>query len=212
MLCSKGALAVAEQAVEKLVVSDRQTGHDCPAWGKTTVPQVFDGAQELGRLAWSLIPAHMFQRRGAQDEVVAFRGNELHDVLVDDAGRDFVLIDHVMVDREIVREHVADFQNAFGLMAEQNLSEDRDFNAALVFPCLVAEVIEVPIGPPIEDEGLGSRPAGQRHFGETPMASESAFIADSDAGVIVGVGHEETDYSKTMREPGDFILKICKAL
>ena len=51
-----------------------------------------------------------------------------------------------MVDWEIMREYVADFQNARGLVAKQNLSEDRGFDTALVFPCLVAEMIEVGIG------------------------------------------------------------------
>lgn len=73
-------------------------------------------------------------------------------------------------------------------------------------------MIEVRIGTSVEDEGLGSRPAGHRHFGETPIARQRAFAADSGAGVIVDVGHEETDYSKTIREPGDFILKIWRAL
>lgn len=69
-------------------------------------------------------------------------------------------------------------------------------------------MIEVRIRTPVEDEGTGSRPPGHGQFGETPIAPYRAFVAGSGAGVVVGVGHAETDYSKTMREPGDFILKI----
>ncbi|GKS62951.1 hypothetical protein YTPLAS72_02550 [Nitrospira sp.] len=60
MLCGEGTVAVAEQPVAKLVVAERLAGHDLSVGGETSVPQMFDDAQQFARLTRFLVPPDVF--------------------------------------------------------------------------------------------------------------------------------------------------------
>jgi len=84
----------------------------------------------------------VLQCRDAQDQIVSCCRRKLDDILIDDSRRNLVVIDYVVVDRDIVREHIVDLKNARILMAKPDVPEDRNLYAALVFPRLVIEVME----------------------------------------------------------------------
>ncbi len=96
-----------------------------------------------------------------------------------------------MMNGKIVREDVAHFEHPLAFMFEEEFTEDGDLDATLVFPGPVIRVVQVLVLPTVELECLGSHAAGQRHLHGAPI-SPSGALADSGAGVVVGVRHEES--------------------
>ena len=214
MLQGEGGLPVLNESVEVGIIAQRQACHQGAVRGKASFLQMLNGSKKFARLTRMFIPSDMLQGGDADDQIIFLLRDKLDDVPADNTRSDLVLVDDVMANRTIVCEDVAELENPFVLILHQKFSEDRDFHPALVFPGFVVHVVQVFVRLAVKTESFGAHEAGQRHLHETPVSSGRAFLSRGP-GVVVGIGQEwpaSRDYSKMMREPGDFILKICKAL
>ena len=148
-----------------------------------------DGVEEFGGLLWLLVPPDMLQCGDADDEVIFLGRGKLYDILIDHAWADFVLVDDIVGNREIVSEDISHFENPFAFMVKQQLTKDRDLDSTLVFPGSIIGMIQVLIVSTIELEGFGSGPTGERHLEGAPVPFVSA-LTGCLTGVVVGIGHE----------------------
>lgn len=105
--------------------------------------QVVERCQNLFWIAGILVPTNVLECRDSNDQGILFAWFIGDHVFVDNPGCLFILINHLMFKGKIVLEHVANFQNCFGIMLIVEVFCDRDFNGSLILSCVVVGVVEV---------------------------------------------------------------------
>lgn len=201
MLRGERGPPVSNESVEVGIVPQRQAGHQGAVRGKTSFLQVLNGPEKFVRFTRMFIPPDMLQGRDADDQIVLLLRGKLDDVLAHNTRSDFVLVDDVMVNRIIVGEDVAEFENTLVLISHQKFAENRDFHSALVFPGLIVHVVQVLVSLAVEMERFSSHEAGQRHLDGAPISPSDPLIGCRLC-VIVGIGQGQRPSEVTRRRCG----------
>jgi len=89
------------------------------------------------------IPSDMFEGRYTYDEIVLIPWSEIDNVLVDDAMGFFILVQDIMVHREIVGQNITEFQDLLTIVLFNELPDDRYLYRALTHPCYIVGMVKV---------------------------------------------------------------------
>ena len=78
---------------------------------------------------------------------------EINHVLIDHAIAFIVFVHNVMLERDVMREHVAHFKNSTSLILLYLFQNNWDFNSSFILPCGVIGMVEIAVGLSIKGEG-----------------------------------------------------------